>query len=451
MGFYRVAVFLLHLLVSVECDLTEKKPNLKAEVLSKTGMDISELQELSKKDSTPPPIILIPGDGGSQIEAKLNKTDVVHYLCDKHTEDFFDLWLNLELLVPLILDCWVDNMRLEYDNVTRTTHNPEGVTTRVPGFGNTTTVEFLDPSNVSPSRYFIDVVKALLDAEKKYKRGETILGAPFDFRRAPNELSEYFIELKKLIEDTYENQGKRRVVLLAHSMGSLVSVYFLNQQSQSWKDKYVACLVSLAGAFGGAVKALKVFAAGENLGIIVLSRKALRTEQMTSPSLAFLLPSRTFWNSSEVLVSRPSKNYTVNDYEEFFRDMNYSIGFEMWKDTSKLLADFPAPNVEIHCLHGYGINTIEQVIYKKESNFPMDPDLIYGDGDGTVNIRSLQGCLKFKEKQKQQVYHFPIKGAEHMEIIRDPQALQYLVKLVKTDKAMEMLRHLGSLKHKNAI
>ena len=101
---------------------------------------------------TIPPVVLVPGDGGSQIEAKLNKTEVVHYICEKKTTDFFDLWLNLELLVPLILDCWVDNMRLVYDNVTRTTSNSPGVETRVPGFGMTDSVEFLDPSKVSPSR-----------------------------------------------------------------------------------------------------------------------------------------------------------------------------------------------------------------------------------------------------------------------------------------------------------
>lgn len=57
-------------------------------------------------------IILVPGDGGSQLWAKLDKPGVVHWLCDKTTKDFFPLWLNLELFVrPFILDCWVDNMR----------------------------------------------------------------------------------------------------------------------------------------------------------------------------------------------------------------------------------------------------------------------------------------------------------------------------------------------------
>lgn len=50
---------------------------------------------------------LVPGDGGSQLEARLNKTTAVHYLCQKTTKDFFSLWLNMELLVPVVIDCWV--------------------------------------------------------------------------------------------------------------------------------------------------------------------------------------------------------------------------------------------------------------------------------------------------------------------------------------------------------
>lgn len=52
-------------------------------------------------------ILKVPGDGGSQVEAKINKTTVVHYLCEKVSAEYFNIWLNLELLVPVIIDCWV--------------------------------------------------------------------------------------------------------------------------------------------------------------------------------------------------------------------------------------------------------------------------------------------------------------------------------------------------------
>jgi lysophospholipase-3 len=53
----------------------------------------------------------VPGDGGSQFEARLNKPSVVHMWCTQKTTDWFALWLNLELLAPYVLDCFVDNMK----------------------------------------------------------------------------------------------------------------------------------------------------------------------------------------------------------------------------------------------------------------------------------------------------------------------------------------------------
>lgn len=55
--------------------------------------------------------VAVPGDLGNQLEARLNKPSVVHYICYKKTDSFFTLWLNLELLVPFAIDCWIDNIR----------------------------------------------------------------------------------------------------------------------------------------------------------------------------------------------------------------------------------------------------------------------------------------------------------------------------------------------------
>lgn len=132
------------------------------------------------------PVVLIPGDGGSQVEAKVNKTDVVHYICEKTTTDYFNIWLNMELLVPVVIDCWIDNIKLVYDNNTRTTSNPPGVETRIPGFGGSETVEWLDPSHASAGAYFKDIGNTLVS--HGHVRNVTVRGAPYDFRKAPSKL-----------------------------------------------------------------------------------------------------------------------------------------------------------------------------------------------------------------------------------------------------------------------
>ena len=52
----------------------------------------------------------VPGDGGSQLFAKLDRTDVPHFYCSKKTDDYFNIWLNLDEF-SLPIECFVDNMR----------------------------------------------------------------------------------------------------------------------------------------------------------------------------------------------------------------------------------------------------------------------------------------------------------------------------------------------------
>lgn len=246
------------------------------------------------------PVILVPGDGGSQVEAKINKTTVVHYLCEKVSTEYFNIWLNLELLVPVIIDCWIDNMKLTYDNITRTTRNQDGVDIRIPGWGDPFVVEYLDPSKASPGAYFKDIGNMLVN-QLGYARNHSLRGAPYDFRKAPNENEMFFNRLKDLVEETYNNNNQVPVTLLAHSMGGPMSLIFLQRQSQKWKDKYINCLITLSAVWGGSVKALKVFAVGDDLGAYLLRQSILKDEQITSPSLGWLLPSRLFWKDTEIL------------------------------------------------------------------------------------------------------------------------------------------------------
>lgn len=77
-----------------------------------------------------------------------------------------------------------------------------------------------------------------------------------------DEQQEFFSNFKELIEDTYKKTGMK-VTLITHSMGSPMTLYFLNRQTQAWKDRYIQSWVSLAGCWAGTVKALKVFIQGK--------------------------------------------------------------------------------------------------------------------------------------------------------------------------------------------
>lgn len=96
-----------------------------------------------KADASLRPILLFPGMWGSQIEAKLDMKDPpVHYFCARKT-GWYKAWLNWSLFLPGIVDCHVDAFRLHFNETTGRSQNRPGVQTRIPGFGDTKTVEYL--------------------------------------------------------------------------------------------------------------------------------------------------------------------------------------------------------------------------------------------------------------------------------------------------------------------
>nr|XP_045590503.1 phospholipase A2 group XV-like [Procambarus clarkii] len=370
----------------------------------------------------------VPGCGGSQMEARFDSDEKLISACRTEIGEWFLMWFNIKNIIPYYIDCVIDGMKLQYDNVTRTTRNDPGVETRIPGFGNTSTVEWLSKDHLYVLSYFHDIVSSLIPLG--YERGVSVRGAPYDFRKAPNEMGEYFWDLEQLIETTYAST-EQKVVLVAHSMGAPLIHYFLNHKSQHWKYKHIEALVTLAGTWGRSVKAVNVYATGDNLGIPFLSSKTARREQVTLASLAFLLPSPELWGPDEVLIQTPDNNFTTSNFKEMFEAMELPDAYEMYLDTKGLLHNAPAPGVEIHCIHGEGIPTVEKMVYHAD-RFPDYPHIVFGDGDGTVNARSMRHCLKWVNEQEQKIYHVPMPNIDHMDIIKVEPSLGYLVNLLST-------------------
>ncbi|KAI5616183.1 group XV phospholipase A2 [Silurus asotus] len=372
-----------------------------------------------KSCSNRPPVVL--SDLGNQLEAKLDKPSVVHYICYKKTVEYFTLWLNLELLVPVAIDCWIDNMRLIYNHTTRSTEAPPGVDIRVPGFGQTFGLEYLDPSKHSVGMYFFTIVQAMVDWG--YTRDEDVRGAPYDWRKAPNENKEYFLNLQLMIEDMAHKYGGP-VVLIAHSMGNMYTLYFLNQQPQAWKDKYIKAFVCLGPPWAGVAKTLRVMASGDNNRIPLISPLKIRTQQRTAVSTPWLFPYAHTWPNDKPIVSTPSANYTVNDYERFFKDIGFEDGWAMRQDTEHLVQALQAPGVPVHCLYGTGIDTAEAYRY---STFPdAEPEVVNGEGDGTVNVRSAVQCKRWTAEQKQPVKLVELPGNEHVNMLLNFTTVKYI-------------------------
>ncbi len=110
--------------------------------------------------------------------------------------------------------------------------------------------------------------------------------------------------------------------------------------------------------------------------------------------------------------------------------MDFNTGWEMRKDIMKYVNNFTAPNVKMHCVYGTGLPTPELLNYTKSDDFSVDPEIVFGEGDGTVNSKSLTGCTYWRNFQKKPILTYEIKGAEHTALLVNPLAIDYIVKVL---------------------
>lgn len=358
------------------------------------------------------PVILVPGDGGSQLEGRGNKPSVVHFYCEK-TFDWSSLWLNPASLLPGLIDCWSDNVKLEFDASTDTFANSTGVEIRVPGFGETSSVEYLSPSlQTSITAYMNTLVQTLVDAG--LVRGTSIRAAPYDFRVSPRSNPQYFLNLQSLIEDTYTRNGNSPVVLLSHSMGCLMSLYFLNHQSQQWKDQYIKAWIPVSGVWGGTAKILRLLASGDAEGIPGVDPLNVRAQQRSYETNMWLWPTTTpaVWPADQTIVITDKRNYTASDVDAFFNDIGFPIGSHIRTLEANLTTSLTPPGVPTYCAYGSGVPTAEIFSYAPGSFPDVQPITGNGAGDGTVNARSLELCSQWSDAKVTE-----IPGAEHMGIL----------------------------------
>lgn len=277
---------------------------------------------------------------------------------------------------------------------------------------------------------FFNLISELLNLG--YQRGKSVRGAPYDWRLAPVSHSDFFRRFKELIEDTYHKNGRRKVVLAAHSMGGTYTTYFLRQQTEAWKNKYVRYMLSLNVPYGGATALLWLYASGYNWGINFISAKKVRDEERTYESPAFMMPNDLAWNENDVVLITKDKQYTIKDYEEFFKDIGHRNGVKIWQRARvNTTEERMHPGVDFVCVYAHGLPTGSTLDYRR-SHFPDEqPSVLHEDGDKTVTTRSMKVCEMWDNHPKYKFELKKFKGIGHNDLLYNEDFYSYLEKLLR--------------------
>ncbi|GBG24823.1 Phosphatidylcholine-sterol acyltransferase [Hondaea fermentalgiana] len=256
-----------------------------------------------------------------------------------------------------------------------------------------------------------------------YERGVDLVAAPYDFRLAPISSSASIAQTILLIEDFSRRNQNAKVAIASHSMGSIVTLFLLQNQPQSWKDRYIKFWTSFAGIFAGAAVEFKVFASGDNFDIKIVSSRSVVTEQRSYESNFWMLPDPAVWPDDLDILLTPAGNYTARDAKIFFRDIGDDNGPALVARTTGITRVDVAPQVPVQMLIGYGVPTPLQFMYTKgdkTSWFKHQPTkLVTGEGDGTVNLLSLTAPLDSWRRQQKHVNVRYFANVSHADMIRD--------------------------------
>jgi hypothetical protein len=163
-----------------------------------------------------------------------------------------------------------------------------------------------------------------------------------------------FDSVKKLVEETYEINGKTRVHIAGHSLAAPILTYFLHSfVTQEWKDKHIESLISLGGTFGGSPKSGMGLVLGTTFGLPFVTRSLIRDLVLEMGGLVWMLPPH---DSNGTFLITDERSYGYDQLEDLFADLNTTVTWEVFKHEDEIKRNL-SPGTAVNCIYGYNVST----------------------------------------------------------------------------------------------
>jgi lysophospholipase-3 len=397
------------------------------------------------------PILLVPGYSGMHLNAYLNNAQLPEY-CLQDCPEGYRLWIDDEFLSPFrskdYEDCWYRSMNLDYDNSTRTYYSvpglkvlPEEYCGTGPGGGTYGSDYLLDVWGYGLESYFGNLIEQLESIG--YKRAANLRSANYDWRVSPDTFrGTFYVDLKALVEKMSAENGGKKIQLVAHSLGNLVTVDFLSTMTSCWKEKYIKKFVSVSAPWGGASKSLRDLLSGDNIigntwynrWFDIFNRVRVAHLGQNFGAITFLLPTYTLWEGFP-LVEFTSLNQTLDAtmIDKIFGITGNIHPRTIYNNIKDILPNIQPPGVDLHCIVGSGIETEKRYVYNTPEVMHTDLQAYCGNGDGTVPQESLSICNSWAtngENKGKLVTYQVFNGREHTGILNDGEVIQTILALI---------------------
>jgi len=357
------------------------------------------------------PVILIPGIGGSRLEAE-------------EKGKISEIWLGLgDSLVGIN-----DPKHRRLLSLEPIRQGSVDVKPREPGiriFPERTdegfpAIEYLSHSPIDPVRnateQYYSMVKQL--EKQGYKKFRTLFAMPYDWRYSNTKNAE---ALKQKIDLALQRSGADQVQLVAHSMGGLlVRETLLSNVSYQRK---VQRIIYMGTPFLGAPRAYQAIRYGYNFSIPWMDEETGKVISEYAPAVYELLPSRKYFQTVAFLKKNKSDPYS---YDEFVKDSAIRLSYSpLVKQAGKLHDkwDTKAIYVPQYSIIGQGERTLLGY-YFDEYHQMWAPYYDRGMGDGTVPYLS----ASYAQKDIKKKYYVT---GEHAKLPTIPEVIEQVIQLLK--------------------
>ena len=130
------------------------------------------------------------------------------------------------------------------------------------------------------------------------------------------------------------------------------------------------------------------------------------------------------------LVITRNRNYTAYDIADLLVAVGSADAVRAFRDRElPKMEYFEAPMVPWTYIIGVGIPTAEQLIYW-DDGFDRQPEMVYGDGDDTINLASMLALEEKVGMQPGQMERFKsikLAGVRHSPLVTDERALSVVI------------------------
>lgn len=171
---------------------------------------------------------------------------------------------------------------------------------------------------------------------------------------------------------------------------------------------------------------------GDNLGEPI-PHDYLKQVQQEAESGVFIMPYGPSWGQ-DPMVQTPSQNYSVSELPSMFADLNLTQTGDLYDALQKkglIAAQLDPPRVITHVMYSTGVDTELGFVY--DTDFKGTTDVapsktVMGDGDGTVNLPSLQWAEHSWNGANFTLFH--IKGIKHADTVKNAQFIARVASIV---------------------